>query len=233
MTDLCVILPTRHRPEMARRCIDSFGATVKGDTELMLVVDDDDDSYNEGFGDLHKITVTRGTLVTAVNAAATFLAPTYDAIMLVADDMVFRTEGWDSELLAGLEDLGGTGFVGWDGKRRYDVLEHVLISSDIVQALGYFALPQLAHFYVDNVWTELGKRAGLLRFCPDVLIEHLHHSVCAETVHDDVYKDAETAHGDADLAAFQQYRVDQMPHDVALLRRKFSPDIRWVLGKVA
>jgi len=35
------------------------------------------------------------------------------------------------------------------------------------------------------------------------------------------------------LAAFHKYRADQMPHDVSLLRRKFSRDVAWVLGKVA
>ena len=231
MTDLCVMLPTRRRPEMARRCIDSLLETAAGDPELMLITDDDDDSY-DGWEDVSRITVTRSTLVTAVNAAATVLAPSYGALMLAADDLVFQTPGWDEKLLAALEDLGGTGIVGWDGKRRYDVLEHVLISSDIVQALGYFAVPSMAHFYIDNCWTELGKRAGLLRYCPDVVIEHRHHLVCAEQARDEVYAEAETAHGGPDLAAFHEYRANQMPHDVAMLRRKFSSDVRWVLSRV-
>lgn len=232
MTDLCVMLPTRHRPDMARRCIDSLLETATGEPELMLVIDDDDDSY-AGWEDVHKITVTRGTLVTAINAAATFLAPTYGAVMLVADDMTFETEGWDEKLLAALADIGGTGIIGWDDRRRYDVLEHVLISSDIVQALGYFAVPSMSHFYIDNCWTELGKRSGLLRYCPDVVIEHKHYSVCPETAHDEVYTEAETAHGGPDLAAFQEYRANQLPHDVALLRRKYAKDVAWVLSRVA
>ena len=234
MTDLCVMLPTRHRPDMARRCVDSLLETATGEPELMLVIDEDDGSYDgDAFADVHKITVTRGTLVTAINAAATFLAPNYDALMLVADDMTFQTPGWDTELLAALDDMGGTGIVGWDDKRRYDVLEHVLMSSDIVQALGYFAVPQMSHFYIDNCWTELGKRAGLLRYCPDVIIEHRHWSVSDETAHDEVYTAAETAHGGPDLAAFQAYRDGQLKLDVAMLRRKFSRDASWVLSRVA
>jgi GT2 family glycosyltransferase len=234
MTDLCVMLPTRHRPEMARRCIDSFRETVSSpEVELTLVVDDDDHSYDEGFEGVHKATVTRGTLVTAINVAAAFLAPDFGALMLVADDMIFQTPGWDEKLLAALGEIGGTGIVGWDDKRRYDALEHVLMSTDIVRALGYFANPAMSHFYIDNAWTELGKRSGLLRYCPDVIIEHKHYSVDPETVRDEVYTAAETAHGGPDLAAFQQYRTDQLPLDVAMLRREFSRDVSWVLSRVA
>jgi|SRR5208283_1996503 len=233
MTDLSVILPTRRRPELARRCIGSFRETVSADeVELILVHDDDDDSYASGFDDVHKIAVTRDTLVTAVNAAAAFLAPSFDAVMLVADDMMFRTPKWDEILLKTLEDMGGTGIVGWDDKRRYDVLEHVLMSSDIIRVTGHFAIPQLAHFFVDNAWTELGKRAGILRYCPDVVIEHLHYDVCPDTVHDETYTDAETTWGARDLQAFQEWRASQLANEVSVLRRNFSPDVRWVLSRV-
>jgi hypothetical protein len=233
MTDLCVMLPTRHRPEMARRCIDSFRDTkASGDTDLFLIIDDDDDSYAD-VTDADKITATRGTLITAVNAAASVLAGHYDALFLAADDLVFITPGWDTLMLATLEGLGGTGIVFPDGKRRYDVPEHPLISSDWVRELGHFAEPSVAHFYCDNAWAELGKRTGLIRFCPEAVIEHRHHSVCADTPHDETYREAEEAHGAADLEAFQQWRADVMPYEVARLRRAFSPDVAWVLSRVA
>ena len=233
MSDLCVFLPTRKRPEMAQRCIDSFRETKTLDsTDLILVVDDDDDSYPDDIG-CDRITLTRGTLVTAVNGAAAFLAPHYDALFLAADDLMFVTQGWDEVMLAALEDLGGTGIVMPDGKRRYDVPEHPLISSDWVTELGHFAEPALGHFYVDNVWAELGKRTGLIRFCPEAVIEHRHYSVCPETVHDEVYREAEDAHGGPDLEAFRQWQADRMPFEVARLRRRFNQDVAWVLSKVA
>ena len=233
MTDLCVMLPTRKRPEMARRCIDSFRETKALDTtDLFLIIDDDDDSY-EGITDADKITATRGNLITAVNAAASVLAESYDALFLAADDLVFQTPGWDSLMLGTLEDMGGTGIVFPDDKRRYDVPEHPLISSDFIQELGHFAEPSVAHFYCDNAWAELGKRTGLIRFCPEAVIEHRHYSVCAETVHDETYREAEEAHGAADLEAFQEWRADRMPYEVARLRRRFSRDVAWVLSKVA
>ena len=233
MTDLCVMLPTRKRPEMARRCIDSFRETKALDTtDLFLIIDDDDDSY-EGITDADKITATRGNLITAVNAAASVLAGAYDALFLAADDLVFQTPGWDSLMLGTLEGMGGTGIVFPDDKRRYDVPEHPLISSDWVRELGHFAEPSVAHFYCDNAWAELGKRTGLIRFCPEAVIEHRHWQVCADTEHDQTYREAEEAHGTADLEAFQEWRADRMPYEVARLRRRFSRDVSWVLSRVA
>ena len=233
MTDLCVMLPTRKRPEMARRCIDSFRETKALDTtDLILIVDDDDPSYDEGFADVDKITATRGTLVTAVNAAASVLALNYDTLFLAADDLVFTSRGWDEAMLAALEDLGGTGIVMPDDKRRYDVPEHPLISSDWVLELGHFCEPSLGHFYVDNCWGELGKRTGLIRYCPEAVIEHRHWQVTADTPHDETYREAEDAHGGPDLEAFHAWRADVMPHEVARLRRRFSKDVAWVLSRV-
>ena len=233
MSDLCVFLPTRQRPEMAARCIASFRETKALDaTDLILVVDDDDDSYAD-VTDHDKITVTRDTLVTAVNAAAEFLAPHYDALFLAADDLVFVTPGWDRLMLGTLDGMGGTGMVYPDDKRRYDVPEHVLMSSDLITELGWFCEPSMAHFYVDNVWAELGKRTGLIRFCPDAVIEHRHYSVCEDTPHDEVYRQAESAHGGPDLAAFHAWRAEKMPFEVSRLRRRFSSDVAWVLSRVA
>jgi hypothetical protein len=48
-----------------------------------------------------------------------------------------------------------------------------------------------------------------------------------------LYLSTEDRFGASDLAAFQEYRVNQLPHDVALLRRKFSRDVSWVLSRVA
>lgn len=84
----------------------------------------------------------------------------------------------------------------------------------------------------DNTIAELGKRAGLIRWCPQAEVPHLHYSVAPQTVRDEVYLSTEDRFGASDLQAFQEYRVNQLPHDVALLRRQFSPDVRWVLSRV-
>lgn len=228
--DLCVFIPTRKRREMAENCVKSFLETRSGIADLVLVVDDDDDSYR-GFGSPF-ISVPHDSLVTAINTAAMGLKNNYRALLLAADDQVFLTKDWDAVLLTALDTLGGTGILYPDDRRRYDVPEHVMMSSDIITTLGWFAEPSLKHFYVDNVWAELGKRSGLLHYCPQVVIEHRHYTVHPETKRDTTYSEAEESCGQADFATFHEWRENVMPHQVSLLRRHFNSDVQWILGKV-
>ena len=80
---------------------------------------------------------------------------------------------------------------------------------------------------------ELGKRSGLIRWCHQAVIEHLHHSVRPDVEHDAVYREAEAMYGAADLGAYRQWQSDHMPYEVARLRREHNSDVRWVLSKVA
>jgi hypothetical protein len=152
--------------------------------------------------------------------------------MWLGDDCVPETPGWDKLMLDRLAEFGGTGWVYPDDKRRSDVPEHWMCSSDVVKALGWFAPPHVQHYYCDNTIGELGKRAGLIRWCPQALIRHEHYSVNPGTEHDEVYQSTEEKFGAADLAAFQEWRGNQCANEVSVLRRAFSPDVAWVLSRV-
>lgn len=229
---LAVFIPTRHRRDRIEECLKSFNENTLGDVDLYLVVDEDDDDYEDLDYDINIIYVKHGTLVTAINDAARQLAPQYQALFLGADDLIFQTPGWDLYMMGTLKEMGGTGYVYPDDKRRYDVPEHPLISTDIVQGLGWFAEPGLAHFYVDNVWGELGKRLSLIRFCPRAIVEHKHYTVTEGVTRDATYSTAETAHGKSDAAEFEVWQRERMQNQASKLRRLFSPDVAWVLSKV-
>ena len=227
--ELCVFIPTLRRREQAEKCVQSFVDTVKSDVDLVLVVDENDDSY-DGLEFPPILKVKPGTLVTAINQAAEKLAPHYKALMLAADDQIFRTPGWDLFMMATLDVLGGSGIVYPDDKRRADVAEHILMSTDVYNCLGWFAEPSFDHFYIDNVWSELGKRSGLIRYCPQAVIEHMHYSLHEDIERDDTYKNAEITSGQSDYTVFQEWRHARLPEQVSRLRRQFNPDIKWVLN---
>jgi hypothetical protein len=232
---MLVMVPTRGRRENCERLLKSFTETASPGTDLLFILDPDDDSYDGvDWGDAATAVLEpREYLVGKLNKTALAMADVYDVLMWVGDDNVFVTPGWDRIMLAALEDLGGTGWVYPDDKRRSDVPEHWMCSSDLVKTLGWYANPAMGHFYIDNTIAELGKRSGLIRWCPEAVVEHLHYSVAPQTVRDELYLSTEDRFGASDLAAFQEYRVNQLPHDVALLRRKFSKDVHWVLSRVA
>jgi hypothetical protein len=234
VTGLLVMVPTRGRRAQCERLLESFTATAGPETDLLFITDPDDDSYQgmDWGGAACAVLDPREFLSGKLNKTAMSFADDYPVLMWAGDDHVFRTEKWDAIMLASLEDLGGSGWVYPDDRRRNDVPEIWMCSSDVVKALGWFANPAVEHYYLDNSIAELGKRAGLIRWCPQAVIEHLHYSVCAQTEHDAVYSETEAAFGEKDLAAWQEWRAARLSHEVAVLRRNFSPDVRWVLSKV-
>jgi hypothetical protein len=239
MTSLIVMIPTRGRRALAERCLKSYMYTVSLEsTELVFISDaDDQDTYagvDWGPASTAVLDPRAESLSQLLNETASALVNDFDVLMQVGDDCVFKTPGWDKILLDALEDLGGSGWVYPDDKRRNDVPEIWMTSADVVKALGWFHPPATGHFYGDNIIGELGKRAGLIRFCPEAVIEHLHYSVPGSKARRDrVYSQAEKKHGAADLAAFRQYQADVLPLEVSLLRRQFSRDVAWVLSRVA
>jgi len=233
---LAVFIPTRGRRQRCEELLKSFTETTDRADLLFVIDEDDQETYRDmdwGPAECAVFAAEDGkaTLSQIINHTAMSLADSYDVLMFVADDHLFCTPHWDTVMLDALEAIGGSGFVYPDDKRRNDIPEIVMISSDIVKVLGHFAEPVLGHFYIDNAWAELMRRLGLYRFVPQVTIEHRHYSICPDVEHDQTYRTAEDAHGKEDYAVFQQWKAVIMPHQASLLRRHFSPDITWVLSK--
>jgi hypothetical protein len=230
--DLLVMVPTRGRREQCERLLETFTATATC-ADLLFILDPDDTVY-EGmeWGEAASCVLEpREYLSGKLNKTGTAMADIYPVLMWTGDDVAFRTPGWDKILLDALADLGGHGWVYPDDKRRNDVPEHWMVSSDVVKALGWFANPAVSHFYLDNSIAELGKRAELIRWCLEAVVEHLHYSVAPGVEHDETYRSTEEMFGESDLKAFHQWRTDQLANEVSVVRRAFSPDVAWVLAR--
>jgi hypothetical protein len=48
------------------------------------------------------------------------------------------------------------------------------IRADIPRRLGWYGLPAVEHLFVDNAWGDIGRGLGVLRYMPEMVIEHLH-----------------------------------------------------------
>jgi hypothetical protein len=231
---LLVIVPTRKRPELVKQFIKSFDETTDN-ADLLFVTDGDDDSYDDFPWEGHTVSCLnpRGNVVEKLNYAAKEFMNDYDEIMHLGDDCVFVTPHWDTKMHDILTDMGGSGWVYPNNGRRSDVPESWLVSTDVLKELGWLANPLMHHYYVDNVIAELGKRTSLIRYASDVVIAHKHYSVSKDTGYDQVYLEAEQLHGQHDLMQWQMWSSsNQVAAIVSRLRRKFNPDVRWVLGKV-
>lgn len=231
---LLVMTPTKWRRENCERLLKSFEEATDNANLCFITDADDQDTYADmDWGSaLHAVMDPPGPTMAKVNHVATTMGEQYDALMYIGDDHLFSTPHWDTIMLTKLAELGGTGMLYGDDKRRQDIPESILISTDIVKALGYFMEPTMQHYYVDNVWADLGKRSGLLHFMKDVVFEHLHYQSKKDVVRDQTYSYAESMWGQVDAQAYQQWRVMRAAPTIAMLRRKFNPDVQWVLNKV-
>jgi hypothetical protein len=222
--DLLVIVPTRGRPQNLARLLGAVHATRTAVTHVAVAVDDDDPDLaayeivmaeHGGAGDW----LTHGPrdgLIGWTNAVALPQASEYRYLASFGDDHLPRTKGWDTALLRAIDDMGGTGIsFPWDGMRE-DVPEAPVVSSDIVQALGWLLNPACQHYYGDDTLGALGRGAGCLRHCRAVWVEHVHPGA-GTAPGDRTYKDSSASIA-ADKAAYQTWRQHHMATDVATIR---------------
>lgn len=172
---IAVLCPSKGRPDKAREAFDSFIATKSSGSTVMLFVIDADDETGPAYklAGLPVIVAQphTGGMGPPLNAGAVVMSSRADVIGFIGDDHRFRTKGWDQRVIEELR-LGGIAYGNDLG--RPDLPTQVFISSPIVRALGWMALPGAHHLYLDNTWAELGRRAGCLHYMEDVVIEHMH-----------------------------------------------------------
>lgn len=219
--DLLIVVPSRGRPGNIARLLDSVHGTARLDTRLHVAVDEDDEKLPQyqavmdragGEGDVLETGPRKG-LCAWTNEVAARRAGEFPFLASFGDDHLPRTPGWDKALTRAIQDMGGTGFsYPWDGTRE-DVPEAVVISSDIVAALGWMCLPGLSHWYGDNTWADLGRGAGCIRHLRAVAVDHLHPRA-RKADGDATYSDSSRSL-EADQAVYYAWRQERMAADIA------------------
>lgn len=184
--DTLIIVPTRGRPHSVAPLVKAWHDTGAR-AELLLALDEDDPELQvylgaiERLSDVHlrdagRVIVqieSRKRLVGTLNEAATRHAPDYAAIGFMGDDHRPRTKGWDHRFAECLS--GGAGIVYGNDLLVGDRFPTaVMMTSDIVQALGYMAPPVFTHLCIDVVWRDWGQGMGRITYLSDVVIEHVH-----------------------------------------------------------
>ncbi|WP_435610052.1 hypothetical protein [Streptomyces sp. C10-9-1] len=227
--DLLVIIPTRGRPDAVPALLDAWQATG-ATADLLFAIDEDDPRRDDylAHGEparargLHPIWSVgpRLRLVGTLNDVANTMAPRYPYLAFMGDDHRPRPADrpWDARIRECLS--GGPGIVyGNDLLQGQKMPTAVAMTSDIVTALGYMALPACTHLCVDLVWKDWGEGMGRLTYLPDMVIEHL-HPANGKAALDAGYEEANSpAMVDHDTAAYYRYRdTGGLDADLATLR---------------
>jgi hypothetical protein len=213
---IAILVPTRGRPERAKALRESIRATAFDRVAVTFYVDDDDPAL-PAYIDLVGARLVTGPRL-GYTATLNRLAEASEATILGAfgDDVLFRTPGWDRIVESTLSTPGiayGDDLI--HGKNHPSA---VFMSSVIVKALGWLALPATTHQWADDGWKRLGQETGLLRFMPEVVVEHMHPAV-GKADWDDTYAGVfEDARVKADYEGFQGWLSDGLANDVDKVR---------------
>lgn len=223
-------MPSRGRPERARVALQAIRDTaLMVETSVALVVDADDPMLPEyrslrfqPFGAEVMVVVLQpedtGNLVRATNTVAMRIADVDPQAIIgnLGDDHVCRTPGWDQIVL---DALRTPGIAYGDDLIQGEALPTApFISAAIVEALGYYFVPDVEHMYCDNAVRDIAEQAGVRRYLPDVIIEHVHPAV-GKADWDAGYIAVNDPRAIArDKARYESWRLHAMATDVGRVR---------------
>ena len=218
--DLAILVPSRGRPANVERLAEACAKTCRTNYDLHFGFDEDDPARPPSISAAKKASARytvapRMGLTTWTNQLAKVWWDTAPYLASLGDDMVPETDGWDAELITSVEHTGG-GFAYPNDLRTDEIPEAVVVSSSIPRALGWFACPAMEHWYIDNVWRDLGSLARCLTYREDVIVVHRHPNLFNEPG-DRTYWDAAKSFN-PDLAKYQRWRLRDMPGCVRTVR---------------
>jgi len=211
--DLLIVVPSRGRPRNIARLLDAMDATCRGDTTLVVGLDEDDpwlDEYLAMFGIKGVLSFTEvrpglRQVVAWINALAVPRTGDYRYIGHFGDDNVPSTDGWDVRIMEALEKhpfaFGNDLYPRAPGS----LCCHVFTRSEVIDKLGYFGPPGVRHMYVDVIWMAWGHACGI-SYLDDVILEHMHYSA-GKAPADESYA-ISTALIPSDLDAYHRYCAD-------------------------
>lgn len=176
------ICPSRKRPVRLERLINSWKHTTTGLSELLVVIDSDDSSYEELIKQYPEVLweITEpvfGSFLHLINAKAVKYSTEYEYIGFMEDDIVFETQEYETKFISKLKELGPTGIVhAADGIDKKKFISIPVVNSHIIKTLGWFAPPCLKSLWADNFWREMANCLGTFYKFNDILIKHYHYS---------------------------------------------------------
>jgi hypothetical protein len=207
-----VILPTRSRPDSAERCINALKehSTI---SDFVIAIDDDQaELYPRLDGVTYEVN-PRLRMNGTLNLVANKYADQYETIFFLGDDHLVQTPAWDQYLAKAIDHKGYGLAYGNDLLQRHQLATAVMMSTNIIKAVGYMAPPKLVHLFMDNYWMIVGRKLETLWYFDQVIIEHL-HPVAGKVAWDDQYREANSDEvSSADRRELQRYMDEDFPSE--------------------
>jgi len=219
MSDLAILVPSRNRPHNIIELKKSFVETCTGNTDLIVLVDDDDKDIEEykKIEGINLIIGPRLRIGGTLNKFAPEIASRYKNIGFLGDDHRPRTHGWDTTFINELNRIKVGIVFGNDLYHKGNLATSVTMTSNIVTTLGYMCVPGSIHLFIDNFWMAIGHGTNITYF-DEVVIEHM-HPVYGKAAGDEVYAQANSKEvWDADNKTYDIYIENSLASDLEKLK---------------
>lgn len=177
---IVLLLPTRGRPDNIVRMLQSLHESSHVMPEVIARIDDDDEEIKSALDQLiaagEKISYRIGPRITLTeywNEISGFSSA--EIVMFAADDIVFKTKGWDS-LIRETFDTHPDKMIfvhGDDGHWGGRFGTHGFLHRKWIDALGYVLPPYFSSDYGDTWINDVANMLGRRVFLP-IVIEHMH-----------------------------------------------------------
>ena len=229
--------PSRGRPELAMRLVDTATSTQQGKTEFLFYLNDDDpalEKYKDLLDEKHYTVGPNQSTCYSWNLMAR--KAKHDIMMLMGDDVQVQTTGWDEKIKKQIDEYKDKILmvVPSDGRTKGTLnlkdkiklwpdnplpAAHFAVHKNWINTLGYLAPPFFWHWHVDSYTQKVARKLGRCLYLPTVVFK-------AKKMFDDTGKQVRThlninnrdnfvwdkvkqRHLNADINALQDFIKDQ------------------------
>lgn len=176
---ISILCPTKYRPDGLRAMWESALETSSVELELVLYVDEYDQLTLKTVPTLRgnvKLIVGDGTEIYSNLHNICCEESSHDLFMGAADDIIFRTPGWDALIIEKFSTLPDK--IGYiypnDGHNGEKLGTHGFFHKNWFRTLGYIAPPIFTVDYSDNYIMDVARGVNRCIYVPEVLAEHMH-----------------------------------------------------------
>ena len=212
---ILIVVPTRNRPKNVRRFYNSWKENTNGSSDVVLVTDEDDKndySYTGFMIEKNERLSTTGK----INIGVKNHLKGHKIIGFLGDDCTVDTENFEDVIVKSLSETRFGMLRPSNGFDVYDNPDHVFITVELYNFLGWFAYPKLYHSFCDYVWRDIRDilektSTGKYVNTKDVVFTHYNSiyfpDLKKDTLHNAVY---ENKSNDEDKEIYDHWQYSDM-----------------------
>lgn len=206
MKRISILCPTRKRIHNMLKLLNSIERTTenKNLVDVWFYIDDDDEDTKDALplkGYNFTINYKTGPRLKILSNYWNTLYKLSDGdiLMLCGDDIVFRTQDWDSEIIKEFENTGDEILLvyGSDLLQNEKLATHPFLSRKAANILGYVMPPYFAAWHNDRWLHKLFTHIKRIKYRGDIITEHEHY-ITGKSLFDITYKEQEDKLKEAD-----------------------------------